>query len=199
MEELRAKRQAKGLTIEEVSRDTRIATEHLLALEEGRPNDIPTGPYAQMYLRAYQEYLGLEPVAPDALWSAEEPPESRGPSLWVVRVLAAGACLALLALIGWQLGYRNGIGTEAAKKAPDQHLHIVARRNTDLKILVDDKVVLDRRLAGGEEVNVAGHDRVELHMAATQDARVEYNGNLIVPQGRQDVPRRLVFIDDLDY
>ncbi|MBT3218674.1 MAG: helix-turn-helix domain-containing protein [Proteobacteria bacterium] len=199
MEELRAKRQAKGLTIEEVSRETRIAVEHLLALEDGRPGDIPAGPYAQMYLRAYQEYLGLEPIPPEALWSAEEPPQTRGPSLWVVRLLAAGACLALLTLIIWQVGFRNGIGTEVAKKAPDQLVHIVARRNTDLKVVVDDKVVLDRRLAGGEEVDVAGHDRVELYMAATQDARVEYNGNLIVPQGRQDVPRRLVFIDDLDY
>ena len=81
--------------------------------------------------------------------------------------------------------------------AADQHVEVRALVNLPLEVLVDGAVVYHGTLPGGETIDVSGHSRVEVRLAAAQSARVRYNGETIEPQGRQDLPRRLVFIDDV--
>ncbi len=80
---------------------------------------------------------------------------------------------------------------------PDQTVRVVARRNTPLKVLVDKELVFDGRLAGGDDREFIGRERVAVELPATSAVRIEYNGRSIVPQGHQDAPRRLVFVDDM--
>lgn len=56
---LRAAREAKGLSLEQVARDTRIRVEYLAALETMNVNLIPGAAYARAYLRSYVKFLGL--------------------------------------------------------------------------------------------------------------------------------------------
>jgi cytoskeletal protein RodZ len=59
-EKLRQAREEKGCTLEQVSRDTNIATRYLQALETEDFSDFPGEPYILGFLRNYSEYLGLD-------------------------------------------------------------------------------------------------------------------------------------------
>lgn len=198
---LRARREALGLSREDLSRRTRIPLAHLVALEEGREHELPEGPYAAAYQRALERELGLE---------IEEPPrEDTGAiartgaplPLWAVRAVALGSVCVLLGLVGWQAWSRYAAFAERAAQAPaavaDQVVSVTARRNAHLTVRVDGERVLDRAVAGGESLTFHAHHRVELEIPAAEPFRIEYNGRAIVPQGRQDAPRKLVFVDDL--
>ncbi len=59
-EELSAARKAKGLSLEDVSRATKIRKPILLALEEGRMEDLPPAVFMAGHLRAYAAVLELD-------------------------------------------------------------------------------------------------------------------------------------------
>ncbi|MDR1025237.1 MAG: helix-turn-helix domain-containing protein [Treponema sp.] len=59
-EKLRQAREEKACTLEQVSRDTNIATRYLQALEMEDFSGFPGEPYILGFLRNYSEYLGLD-------------------------------------------------------------------------------------------------------------------------------------------
>jgi cytoskeletal protein RodZ len=59
-EKLRQTREEKSCTLEQVSRDTNIATRYLQALETEDFSGFPGEPYILGFLRNYSEYLGLD-------------------------------------------------------------------------------------------------------------------------------------------
>lgn len=200
---LRARREALGLSLEQMHAETRIPLEHLRAIEEGRLSDLPEGPWRTAWVRAYEARIGADPDAHDA---PEPPHVAARPSvpLWLVQTVAVVAGVALISGIAWQVMHGFGPGPTshdpgAPAGPPDQHVTVQAARNgAQVKIVVDGEEVVDRTLANGEVVEVAGHRRVEVHLSAVEAARVTWNGETIVPQGRQDEARRLVFVDDLE-
>lgn len=54
-------REARGLTLEDAERDTRISRRYLQALETEQYEVIPAPVYARGFLRSYSQYLGLDP------------------------------------------------------------------------------------------------------------------------------------------
>jgi len=60
-QKLRRMRQARNLSLEDVSRATFMRVHYLAALEEGNFNALPSLAQARGFLRAYAEYLGMEP------------------------------------------------------------------------------------------------------------------------------------------
>ena len=60
-EKLRVEREQKGLSVEQVARDTNIAKRYLHALETEDFSVFPGDPYLIGFLRNYAEYLGLDP------------------------------------------------------------------------------------------------------------------------------------------
>ena len=60
-QELRQERQAKNLTLEQVSRATRIRVHHLEALESGNLELLPSFTQARGFLRTYAGFLGIKP------------------------------------------------------------------------------------------------------------------------------------------
>jgi hypothetical protein len=87
-------REARGLTLEDAERDTRISRRYLQALEAEQFEAIPAPVYARGFLRSYSQYLGLdaqemlhlfprddlEPVAPVHRASVREPLSAVGPA-----------------------------------------------------------------------------------------------------------------------
>ena len=59
-EKLRRERELRGISLKQISDDTRIGVRFLEALEEGRLELIPGEFYRRSYLRAYARYLGLD-------------------------------------------------------------------------------------------------------------------------------------------
>ena len=192
--DLRSRREARGLTLEAASELTRISVEHLRALEEGALERLPAGPYREGYLRTYSAALGEEVSVTEA--SPVRAPERVS---WPIQQAVVGGIVAAFLVVGgWQISRLAPRAEQASTiaAAPDQHVTVQAQKEGRIRILVDGEVVVDRRVQPGESLEVAGHDRVEIDLPSVETARVHYNGDAVVPQGRQDAPRRLVFIDD---
>ena len=193
---LRGRREELGLTLEQVASATRIPFEHLVALEDGRPSDLPAGPYGDAYLRALEDYLDLPLDAP-----VLPPGDDGSVPLWAVRWLAVASVLAVFGTVAWQTWKPTADGgpirEEVASAAPALEVQISPRKSVHVKVLVDDAVALDAQIPGGRAITFAGKRRVAVEVPAVDAVRIEYDGQPIVPQGRQDAPRRLVFIDDV--
>lgn len=58
--ELRRIRMGKGLSLTEISRQTRIGVGYLRKIEEGQFQALPTGFYARAFVRAYAEAIGVD-------------------------------------------------------------------------------------------------------------------------------------------
>jgi cytoskeleton protein RodZ len=73
-------REARGLTLEDAERDTRISRRYLAALEAEQFDIIPAPVYARGFLRSYSQYLGLDPQEMLAMFPREdEDPYGREP------------------------------------------------------------------------------------------------------------------------
>ncbi len=58
---LREKRQAQGISLEQISADTRISLDMLKAIEDGNVKQLPPPVFIKGFLRAYAEKIGLDP------------------------------------------------------------------------------------------------------------------------------------------
>lgn len=189
---LREAREARGWSLEELSRRTRIAVDHIEAIEEDRLSALPDGPYRVAWVRSMCDALGVE--EPED--TVERPPPTI--PLWGVRAVALGSSLGLVALFAWVQWGRTAVEPTTAPppRVPDQVVELTARANVRVTATVDGERVLDAQLPGGSERVFEAHDTVVLDVSAVEDVRLRYNGRSIVPQGRQDARRRLVFHDD---
>jgi Uncharacterized protein conserved in bacteria len=118
-ETLRRARTAKGFTIEDAERVTRIPRKYLEALELENFGILPAPVYARGFLRSYAGYLGLEPgeLLPFfPVGHVDEPtldplPEVDEPRTWNLNGIVAMAVVGLLVLlvIGlYSLGHDSG-------------------------------------------------------------------------------------------
>jgi cytoskeleton protein RodZ len=57
---LRDARERRGLTLQEIARETRIPFRHLDALEHGHLDEVPSGMYRRAEIRAYADAVGLD-------------------------------------------------------------------------------------------------------------------------------------------
>ncbi len=74
-------REARGLTLEDAERDTRISRRYLEALEDEQFEVIPAPVYARGFLRSYAQYLGMDPQELLALFPrGDEPRPANGAS-----------------------------------------------------------------------------------------------------------------------
>ena len=117
-ESLQRARLARGVTLEEAERDTRISHRYLEALENENFGLLPAPVYARGFLRTYARYLGLEPVDLLPLFPVgyvEEPPlppwpKVKQPRTWPSSGLLAGAVVGVLILIVAMLYVLGGQG-----------------------------------------------------------------------------------------
>jgi transcriptional regulator with XRE-family HTH domain len=114
-EALRALRQERGLTLDELAEKTRVRRSYLEALEEMRLDALPSRPFTIGYIRAYALALGLDPEGAVERFKAEEPvldeplrapigvPDERDPR---VAAFIAGAIVIVLAIVLWNVAQR---------------------------------------------------------------------------------------------
>jgi len=67
-ERLRAAREARGIDLFRVERDTKIRIKYLVAMELGQFEELPADVYARGFLRNYASYLGLDPDEAETEW-----------------------------------------------------------------------------------------------------------------------------------
>jgi cytoskeletal protein RodZ len=107
-ETLQRARLARGVTLEEAERTTRISRRYLEALENEKFGLLPAPVYARGFLRTYARYLGLEPADLLPLFPVgyldvpllEPMPKVRTPTTWPGSgLLAAGVVAVLLVVV----------------------------------------------------------------------------------------------------
>ena len=117
---------ARGLTLHDVERDTRINRSYLQALEEGNLDIMPAPVYARAFLRTYAQYLGLDarPLLQQMPGARPEPDLPPLPEIrrevstpvsggWVVGAVVALIFLGIAAFLFWDRG-----GDEATVTSP---------------------------------------------------------------------------------
>lgn len=103
-EMLQQARRSRGLSLEEVERDTRISRRYLEALEAEDFNALPDHIFGRGFLRIYAQYLGLDPqdlvsfypTGPLAEHHMRPLPELKQPSSRPFNWLIAGVIIAVL-------------------------------------------------------------------------------------------------------
>ncbi len=129
-------RVARGLTLEDGERDTRISKRYLDALEREDWKIFPAPVYSRAFLRTYAQYLGLNPAELMRLFTAqtEEPapftplpqvktPPATGSMNWM---LAAGV-LGFLAIAGIFLYFSGGGDSSITAKSISKPVPTIAR------------------------------------------------------------------------
>src|SRR5580692_3801527 len=126
-ESLKREREMRGVTLEEISAATRIATRFLRAIENESWDQLPGGVFNRGFVRAVARYLGLDEeniVAEYALavgdrptvpvWTGS-PPVVTPDQPWLAWIISAVLIVALVAG-GW-FGARRLLAWRAAKHA----------------------------------------------------------------------------------
>ncbi|MFN3513255.1 MAG: helix-turn-helix domain-containing protein [Phenylobacterium sp.] len=112
---LRAAREFRGLSLEQVAEATRIRRSYLAAIEAMRLDELPSRPFTIGYVRAYAAALGLDGEAAVERFKADEPcpdaalpepigvPKEKDPRLTLFLV---GGALVIGAILAWNLAQR---------------------------------------------------------------------------------------------
>lgn len=192
--ELRRRREKLGLSVEEAARRLRLDPAHVRALEDGRADILPAGPYTQGWLRSYRELLEL-PVEPLGRAEVLKRDADRVP-LWALRAVAGGLCALAALLAVLQVLPDPPTAEPVSDDVADQRLAVVATADVPVRVWSDGTTVWEGRLASGQRIDAVARERLEVEVGALDAVRVSWNDELIAPEGRQETPRRLVFVDD---
>lgn len=193
------------MSLEQAAAHTRIPVAHLDALENDRFDLIPRGPYKSAYTRAYHDFLEIELTYEPTVDAVIDVPR-RFPRR-LVGFLSLAAFVAMLAFFAYQLRFAESIPLIGPSGQADpivaepeevgQRLEVTGKVSAPIRLMVDGELLFDDVLAGGETVTGKG-SRIEVEVEGVEQVQLRLNGERIVPQGRQDLPRRLVFVDDVE-
>jgi cytoskeletal protein RodZ len=197
---LRRARQIRGISLDEASRDTKLRTEQLEALEEEEFESQGGEVFVRAQLRTYSQYLGLNPekvVGAYARHAEEpEPPPPPGKLSRVDRAIAASrvrdnqrfllvaAAVVLVALVSVGLVSRKGAPEPAALPTdlvaadpvsasgePKIDVAIEATAEVEVSAVVDGELVEPRMLRAGEVVSFTAVE--ELTVNASDGGKID--------------------------
>jgi cytoskeleton protein RodZ len=228
-ERLKRERELREVSVDELTKATRISARFVEALENEDWAKLPGGIFGHGFVRTIARYLGLDEEAllseydlARAEHSAPAPsrPEERipAPPKWlpVAAVLVVLLLLAGLFYAG-RYGWRRYAGYRAAKKSaaaslPAQpqsgsssvvsagqsastgplDLSVSTSAATHVRILADDKLVLDAELPAGENRHYSANDHFEVTAGDSSAVLLELNGKAMPPLGAPGASGRIV-------
>jgi cytoskeleton protein RodZ len=140
--QLRAAREARGQTLEDIGKQTRIPVRLLVQIEDGRLEGMPAAPYSAGFVKSYARAVDLDPVtlsqefrtelaraASSAPRTTYEPYEPADPVRLPPRLLAFVAlAIAILLVAGYGI-WRSGILTG---EGPDARARLAANGDTSV-------------------------------------------------------------------
>ena len=115
-EGLKAARLFYGLTLHDVAALTKVRLAYLSAIEDIKFDTLPSRPFAQGYVRAYAQCLGLDDALALARFKAEVPDEAEGLAKPIgierqtqtqIRTIAAIVLAVFAAVLVWNIIQRN--------------------------------------------------------------------------------------------
>jgi cytoskeletal protein RodZ len=218
-ERLKREREMREVTMEELTKATRISTRFLLALENESWEKLPGGVFGHGFVRTIARYLGLDEESllseydmarSDKAQLEPAKPEERipAPPKWipVVAVLVILLLAAGLFYAG-RYGWRRYAAHRAAKQSaassmpspiPSQatpstnspasaesslNLSVSTSAATHVRVLADNKPLLDSDLPAGETRHFFAHQQFEVTAGDSSAVLLELNGQAMPPLG----------------
>jgi len=188
-------RTARGLTLHDVERDTRISQKYLKALEEGDLEILPAPVYARAFTRTYAQYLGLNAAAlvqrlPGAKPEADLPPlpqvgREATRALMQPSWIVAGVVVAILLVVGLVMFWNRDGGSEATVTRVPTSQGLGAEQVTPPVDVPEPTVVIE---AGAVPELTDKHILVAIQALRTAD--VPY---LVIELENDDVAEQTVF------
>jgi hypothetical protein len=200
---MRAERERRGLSLDEVAAQARIPRRYLEALENDDASAFPRGPFLSSYTGQYRRLLGLgdAPAPRVAPYTPEPTITSTSPRVSARRFTRISMIAGLVVVAAW-LAF--AIGREVDDTAdeatvgvpPDLTLLVTVVEPVRATVVSDGRPVFKGSLTPGPQHPFAAHDRLEVQLATLDQVTLIYRGERLKPLGEQGEPRRLVFIDD---
>lgn len=215
---LRTARVRQGKSLDEASRDTRVRSDYLDALEREEFDRLKGDVYVRGFLRSYARYLGLSPdkviAAYERVYRRPRPapaPVEQAPGVgpteaviltggdrrpsWFFAALTAVVVLAAAAAIGL-FSARNSVPPAATGVQPPAaveagrtvHVGVTANRPVEVEVRIDDGEPATERLEEGEALSFEGHETVEIQVSDGGAVQLEVNGEDLGQPGAAQVP-----------
>jgi len=228
-ERLKRERELREVSMDELTKATRISTRFVEALENEDWAKLPGGVFGHGFVRTIARYLGLNEEALlgeyDSARAEHSPapapkPEERipPPPKWLP-VAAVG--VVLLLLLGFVFAVRYGwhrySAYRAAKKSADASLpaqtqsgsaspssaeqssskaaldlSVSTSAATRVRVLADDKLLLDTELPAGETRHFSANRQFEVSAGDSSAVLLELNGKAMPPLGAPGASGRMV-------
>jgi len=227
-ERLKREREMREVTLEELTKATRISTRFLLALENESWDKLPGGVFGHGFVRTIARYLGLDEESllseydlargdksQSELAKPEEripPPPKWIPALAVLVLLLLAAGLFYAGRYGWRryAAHRAAKQSAAASlfsQVPSQttsspsspasadsslDLSVSTSAATRVRVLADDKLLLDTEFPAGETRHFFAHRQFEVTAGDSSAVLLELNGQAMPPLGAPGSSGRIV-------
>ena len=213
-EHLKRERELREVSLDELSKATRISHRFLQALENEDWGKLPGGMFGHGFVRSIARYLGLSEEAllgeydmarADNLPSAPPPPAepTASPRYWIPAAILLGGLLLLVFIFyaGWY-GWRSidayrGAKQSGAEKATSANvpleLSVSASTTTHVRVIVDDHVVLDAQVYAGETLHFTAKSQIDVSATNSAALLLQLNGRAMAPLGPPGTFGRMIY------
>jgi transcriptional regulator with XRE-family HTH domain len=213
-EHLKRERELREVSLDELSKATRISNRFLQALEDEDWAKLPGGVFGHGFVRSIARYLGLAEEAllgeydlarseklPAPARKPEEPIPS--PPKWIsAAVVAAGLLLLILFFFGVRYAWHRISAYRAAKQAAAMSadvpldLAISASVSTHVRIIADGKLLMDSELYAGETQHFAAKRQFDVSATNSSAVLLQLNGRPMPPLGTPGTFGRMVYTQE---
>ncbi len=212
-ERLKRERELREVSLDELSKATRISNRFLLALENEDWGKLPGGVFGHGFVRSIARYLGLaeesllgeydlaraEKLPPSAL-KPEEPIPS--PPRWLpAAAVLVGLLLLVLLFYGARYAWRHLAAYRAARQSAASmssadvplELSISAAASTHVRIFADGKLFMDSELYAGETLHFTANRQFDVSATNSSAVLLQLNGRAVPPLGAPGTFGRMVY------
>src|SRR5262245_52991012 len=177
---LKRERELREVSLEEVSKATRISERFLEALENEDWESLPGGVFGHGFVRSIARYLGLSEEAllgeydlaraeklPASTPKTEEPIPS-APKWIPVAMVLGGLLLLVLLFYGARYAWRQVAAYRAAKQSAAStadvplELSISASASTHVRVIADGKLLKDSQIYAGDTMHFMAKQQLDV-------------------------------------
>lgn len=205
--ELRAAREAMGLSLDEVAERTKIPARYLDALERDDHSVFPSGPFLSGFSRKYRALLGLpeRAAAPQVVSPVNEPTStvtsparpSSATRKRALRNAAVGGVVAVVVLgLVKVLGASAPVEESAVGEPTDLAVQVDVEESVRARVYIDGERKFADSLKPGPGLQFNARDELRVELETLGGVEITFQGKPLKPLGHQSRSRRLVFIDD---
>ena len=212
-ERLKRERELREISLDELSKATRISNRFLLALENEDWGKLPGGVFGHGFVRSIARYLGLaEETLLGEYDSARaenlpSPPKPQEPvpsaPKWIPAAGVVGSLLLLVLILyaGWH-GWRRIGADRPAKQSPagvaasadfPLELSLSTSAPTHLRVIADDHVLLDAGVYPGETLHFIAKRQFDVSATNSAAVLLQLNGRAMAPLGPPGTFGRMVY------